>query len=77
VPSPHAIAVQGIGFGPQLVAVQGFGELANQMLSAPDETGPDPYAEVQQRLAQRRRIQRQNSLIVQLVMAAVTSGVLQ
>lgn len=79
MPSPSAVAVQGVGYSPALMAVQGFGEDVANLIQGPDAQveEPDPYEEVQQRLAKRRRIQRQNSMIVQMVIAAIVSGAIR
>ncbi len=81
---PRAIALQGIGFGPRLMAVQGFYEVVDQDILAPMGTGAD--ARIAARKSQSdtfvpadvlamRRFDEDEILLVAIA-RAVTSGAL-
>lgn len=81
----RAVALQGIGFGPALVAVQGFGPVAIASAGGPDRparsfsaaTERDDYTQALELATRRREVSKQNSMVIQFVMAAVISGALQ
>lgn len=64
--NPLAIAVQGLGFGFAMVALQGLLSFiaANITLNGPDEEEPD-------------HIQKQNHTLLKLIAAFVASGALE
>lgn len=83
---PRAIAVQGIGFGPRLTALQGFYEVVAEDVLAPMGVGADARSRIARRdpesdtfvPADVLALQRlaEDEILLVMIARAVTSGVL-
>lgn len=78
---PRAIALQGVGYGALLLALQGFADIPVVVPPAVSEYsgGAGYFSRLNAKYAreEREEIRRQNDLVMQIAMLAVTTGMME